>query len=86
MTQGIIIIVAVSLAITVVNIFISNMTIKDIKGEYDTMLNNRKAQNRDLLVKLTELTEKNANLEAQLTLERVNKPQAEFFEVPKVKK
>lgn len=82
-TAGILIILGVGLAITLVNIHITRRTIADIVEEYEGRLDARKSQNRDLLKKNAELSERNAHLEAEVTLTRVNKPQEEFFDVPR---
>lgn len=83
---GTIIIFSVTALIAVVAIGISSYTLKEVSNGYEELLGRRREENRRLLGKLSEASERIAKLEAELTLTRVNKPQEEFFEVPKVKK
>lgn len=84
-TAGILIIIAVGVAITLVNLYITRTTIADIVREYEGRLEARKNQNRDLLKKLADLSERTAALEGELATykTRVNAPQVEFLDVPR---
>lgn len=84
-TAGVLIIIAVGVAVTLVNLFITRSTIAEIMNEYEGRLEARKNQNRDLLKKLSELSERTASLEGELASykTRTHEAQAEFFEVPR---
>ena len=85
-TLGVLIIGVSAIAIGAVAIAITKATINEISNTYEGILENRRREHKKVVDQNKELSERIAELEARLTLDRVNEPQQEFFNVPRGRK
>lgn len=74
------------LATAVVSFIFARMAIIEIHKEYKKILESRDQELLQANQDRSQLSKRVAELEAELTLDRVNEPQVDFFEVPKGKR